>query len=483
MYLEYMLLRPPGGGSATHQEIARMMWGTSLSRWTMAHFFVAVAMLLLAEALMAAGYAYPVLDLRAPLGLVAVHLIVLGWLSLLMLGALYQFVPVITGKPLWSQRLALASLAAIAGGVAAMAAGFLGLAGIGAAPAPWLPAGGALVIVGFALAATDLGATLWRGRPLPLPARFVAAGLCFLLVTGTLGLIFACALTVAHAPAWTQTVLARGLPVHVAAGLGGWFTLTAMGVSYRLLSMFMLAPEADGRTSNWALRLSVAGVALIVAGGLLDPDATAASIALPAGEAIAGVGLALYAADMLRLYRTRRRRLLELNSKTAAAALGFLAVAAAGFAIAEATGRTAALIGPIGYLFVFGWLSGLGLGQLYKIVPFLTWLERFGPRMGKGPVPRVQDLVDERRAAPWFALYFLAVLGAALTIAVGLPVATRLAVALQLVASCLIASELWRARRADPAAVPATAPPSSKARLAPAAATPPSPHSGSAHSR
>jgi hypothetical protein len=451
-----------------------MVWGTSLSRWTMTHFVVAVAALLLAEALMVAGYAYPVIDLQAPVGFVAIHLIVLGWLSLLMLGALYQFVPVITAKPLWSQRLALASLLAIATGLAGMAIGFLGLAGTGADAAPWLPAGGILVVAGFALAALDLGTTLWRGRPLPLPAQFVAAGLFFLLITGSLGLIFACALTVAHAPGWTLTVLARGVPLHVAAGFGGWFTLTAMGVSYRLLSMFMLAPEAERWTGRWALRLSFAGLATMIVAGLLDAGGNpAAALATVIGEAAAGLGFALYIADMVRLYRTRRRRLLELNSKAAAVALGFSVLAGACLAIIQGTGRTADLIGPVGYLFVFGWLSGLGLSQLYKIVPFLTWLERFGPRMGKGPVPRVQDLVDERRATPWFVLYFLSVFAAAAAIAAGAPMAARLAIAAQLVATVLIATELWRARRADPSAGTAPARAQPGMRPAPLAATRP----------
>src|SRR5579875_3574520 len=34
-----------------------------------------------------------------------------------------------------------------------------------------------------------------------------------------------------------------------------------------------------------------------------------------------------------------------------------------------ARGGSPALLGPLSYLPVFGWLSGLGLDQLYKIVP------------------------------------------------------------------------------------------------------------------
>ncbi|MGH9559996.1 MAG: hypothetical protein ACRD3S_00955, partial [Terracidiphilus sp.] len=127
---------------------------------------------------------------------------------------------------------------------------------------------------------------------------------------------------------------------------------------------------------------------------------------------------------------------------------------------AAATGYPEPLVGGAGYLFLFGWLSGLGLSQLYKIVPFLTWLERYGSILGKQPVPRVQDLVNERRDRPWFILYFGAVTVAALCIVIGWPTVWRLAAAGQLVATLMIARALWLSRygaprRAQAAGLPA----------------------------
>ncbi|HEX2531035.1 MAG TPA: hypothetical protein VHK70_06135, partial [Burkholderiaceae bacterium] len=88
----------------------------------MVHFGCAIAALLLAEVLLVVGYADPLAALRAPATLVGVHLITIGWLSLLMLGAMYQFVPVITNTKLYSQRLPLYSLFAIGAGLPAMLA-------------------------------------------------------------------------------------------------------------------------------------------------------------------------------------------------------------------------------------------------------------------------------------------------------------------------------------------------------------------------
>lgn len=58
----------------------------------MTHFACAIAAFFLAQVLLLTGYADPLAELQAPATLIGVHLITIGWLSLLMLGALYPFV-------------------------------------------------------------------------------------------------------------------------------------------------------------------------------------------------------------------------------------------------------------------------------------------------------------------------------------------------------------------------------------------------------
>lgn len=426
----------------------------------MLHFGCAMGALLAAEALLAAGYADPLAALRAPATLVGVHLVTIGWLSLLMLGALYQFVPVITNTTLYSQRLPLYSILAIVPGLAAMLAGFVALGGNSFLHTVCLPIGGTLVLAGFVLGAVNLAVTLWRARPLPLPADFVASSLAFLLLTGLVGVGFALAFTLPRSPTFLRALVGRGLSLHVALGLGGWFTLTVMGVSYRLLSMFMLAPDEPRRSTRAALILTVGGLALLVTGALAGLWSDLAPGWVEAlGAALAGVGVVCYLADIVEFYRARKRRQLELNSITAAVALTLVALALALAAFALASGTLGRFAGAIGYLFLFGGLTGLGLSQLYKIIPFLTWLEVFGKRLGKGPVPRVQDLVNERRARPGFALYFAATVLASAALAGSLVLAWKMAAALQLVATVLIAVELWRARHPDPNTRPSLARP------------------------
>ena len=78
---------------------------------------------------------------------------------------------------------------------------------------------------------------------------------------------------------------------------------------------------------------------------------------------------------------------------------------------------------------------------------FLTWLECYGPVLGKTATPRVQDLVVERRAIKWFVLYFLAVWGATAALLLDRPLAFRVAAAVMVIATCGIIVQLVRARR------------------------------------
>src|SRR6185312_2252840 len=162
--------------------------GVALSRWTMSYFAAALAALIGAESLMASGYGYPAAPVGAPETLVLVHIVAIGWLSLLMCGALFQFVPVLIARPLYSNMLPLPTLGLLLAGLLALLLGFLQTAGTIPPHTGYFAGAAILLAAGFGLALWNLGRTLWAARPLPLPARFVVVGLCCLGVTVFLGI-------------------------------------------------------------------------------------------------------------------------------------------------------------------------------------------------------------------------------------------------------------------------------------------------------
>jgi hypothetical protein len=425
------------------------MNGVSICRWAMSYFAVALIFLVVAEVLMALGYGFPQAALRAPETLILVHLVAIGWLSLLMCGALLQFVPVLVAQPLYDGMLPLPTLVLLVAGLAALILGFLQLDGQIDPRLPFFVLAAALLGLGFALFLWNLACTMRSARTWTLPARFVIVGLFSVVGTAALGTIFALALAGLTAYEPFLALASSGLPLHVIAGIGGWLTATAIGVSYRLLAMFMLAPEIERGSTKLVLGLGTIALTIAVGGGVLaillrsDP----ARLVLPVAAGLGLVAVVLYGVDMIYLYRIRKRRHIELNSRMAAFALFSLAASIVLIVALFALRRLADHAGVVLFLIAFGWLSGLGLAQLYKIVAFLTWLECYGPVLGKAETPRVQDLVVEPRTTKWFRLYFLAVWGGALALIVGYPAVFQVCAATMLVATGGIVSELVRTRR------------------------------------
>jgi hypothetical protein len=422
--------------------------GVTLSRWTMSYFAAALVALMAAEGLMAAGFGYPAVPIEAPETLILVHVVAIGWLSFLMCGALFQFVPVLIARPLHSNFLPLPTLACLVTGLVALLFGFLQLRSYVTLEASLFPMAAVLLAAGFGLALWNLGRTLWAARPLPLPAQFVVVGLFSVGATVVLGIVFALILGGATAYPHFLDVTAVGLPIHVIAGLGGWLTFTAMGVSYRLLAMFMLAPELDGATTRGAFYAGASALPVLIIGGM---TAICIGGSVPMVLGLTGLlgfcALLLYGRDVVHLYRSRKRRTIELNSRMAAVALINLAAATTLIVILLGFGAFERNAAAVIFLVSFGWLSGLGLAKLFKIVAFLTWLECYGPVLGKTATPRVQDLVVERRAIKWFTLYFLAVWSATAALLLDQPLAFRIAAVSMAIATAGIIVQLVRARR------------------------------------
>ncbi|MDP1584472.1 MAG: hypothetical protein Q8M18_13715 [Bradyrhizobium sp.] len=421
------------------------MIGARISRWTMSYFAMALAWLFIALALMVAGVGFPAADLESPDTLVLVHVVCIGWLSVAMCGALLQFVPVLVVRPLYREEWALPALGLLGAGLTLLIAGFLALGGRLPAWLWLLPLGASLLLAGFGMIVVDLGLTAWL-RPAG-PIRFVLVGLVSLCVTVAFGAVFAFALA-GWGGATGAVMLASGLPLHAIAGLGGWLTLTAMGVSYRLLSMFMLSPEVDDRKSGTTLVAGALAMAVTVMGGILATWLVSGLNVVLSIAAILGLAtVALYGRDVAGIFRGRMRRHLELNTRMAILSFTSLAGTALLGVVLVSTRAFEAQVGAFVFLAVFGWLSGLVLAKLYKIVAFLTWLETYGPVMGRAPTPRVQDLVAEARASKWFVTYYTAVWLGTLMLLAGEPSAFRAAAAAMSIGIAGIVREVVRTRR------------------------------------
>lgn len=359
------------------------------------------------------------------------HIVTLGWITLTIMGASYQMVPVVLGVRLWSERAAYVAFWHYVPGVVLLVVGFWWF---------WPPlfvAGGTLVVGGLLTYTLNMVRTLARvhGRSLYRPYFLAATG--YLLAVGVYGLTLAVD--------FLHPFLGQGpvdhIVFHVLLGVGGWVTLLAMGVAYKLTPMFTLS---HGRGDGWGR-----SVFALVAGGLLALIVvlaiTPSRLPVALTALVPTAGILLFLADQTLYLRERRRKRLDLGMRFTAVALGYLALTTALGWGALAGGRVPAPVVLI--LALFGWVGCLMTGQAYKIVPFLVWVHRFGARAGLEPVP----LLREMYGAAWGEanLWAFAPAGALMAAGVGwaLPAATEAGALCLLIGSLLLIGNLVRVLR------------------------------------
>jgi hypothetical protein len=62
-------------------------------------------------------------------------------------------------------------------------------------------------------------------------------------------------------------------------------------------------------------------------------------------------------------------------------------------------------------LYVIGWVIFSILGYLYKIVPFLWWTHKYADQMGKGNVPTLAQMINEKWATIIYVSFIIGIVG------------------------------------------------------------------------
>jgi hypothetical protein len=302
--------------------------------------------------------------------LAVLHLVTLGTLAMVAIGASLQLLPVALRTPAPNAIAARILQALLIMGVPVLA---YGMASGGAVP---MSLGGAAVASGLILYAAITARALRRAQGSKLVRAHAWASLGCLLALGLLGL----SLLGDFVHGWLEDHAALAA-AHLIIASYGFLGLLVMGLSQVLVPMFALAPSPPTRPGWAALALAVAAL-LTASIGWLVP---AALMALPA--------VLLHVAVMSLALRHRVRR--RLGPSFALIRLGWGMLPASlvlGGAVAAGLlpSRFATLFGLV---LIGGWLLSTVLGVLMRILPFLATLHaaKSGRRIG-----RTAELAEER---------------------------------------------------------------------------------------
>ena len=322
----------------------------------------------------------------APATLAATHLLGLGFLSLVIVGALFQLLPVLAGAPVprvvWVSR-AVYGLWIL--GIPLLVTGFLtssmdvqltGLAPLG---------GGVLILV------VALVLAVRRAASAVETVRAVGLSAAALLVVAGLGAVVLLALNarvgLMSLPAWVD--------LHLSWALLGWSGLLLVGIGVQLVPLFHVTPPYP----PWFVRVAPAvvfGALLVVTAGHLRDSWVFRSL----GVTLALAVFVAFAVLTLRLQAARRRPVFDPTLAFWWLGLGCLLGAVMAWLV-DAPGTV------VGVLALAGAGVAVPSGVLYKVVPFLAWFHLQAIQLDRArfdvALPHMKSLVSDRAAYTHFA--------------------------------------------------------------------------------
>ena len=314
-----------------------------------------------------------------------VHLFLLGFVMVIIFGAMAQLIPVVLEVGHAVVDLYYAILPLLVVGMLGMVFGFW------VNPA-LLSYGGLLVLVAMITFAIEAFATLKKTERRTLTVKTVAVSNSYLLLGILSGFIIALGLSGAIA-----VDVSSVLKAHVYAVLGGFVLLTIMGLSLTLLPMFSLAHGFDEKPIKRGFNLVAIGVGVVFGSAIFGVD-----ILEWLGYALTLIGVGFYIQQIYIIYKLTVRKELDIWAKSMLFGFSSLIASVILGVLSFLPNTNEAWLHTSVWFLMIGFIGFLINGHLYKIVPFLVWFERFSPLVGKEPVPMLHEMYPKEQASMMF---------------------------------------------------------------------------------
>lgn len=332
----------------------------------------------------------PLLDIsniRSPLGIGAMHLFILGFATMLAMGAVYQLVPVVINETLFSSKLGIVHYFAFTTGIIGLLIGFFQfnpLVLIGAST---------LAVIGVIIFVINISLTIAKTKVFNSILFATVSSFVYLLLTVITGLIMGLNFSFGFLGGAHTALLAA----HIWFGFIGWFMFLIVGYSFKMLPMFYLAHGQSVKLQKWILILFHASLLIITMNFFLQLGFFVTII----GLITFFVALGLY---RYHIYEIQKKKFKRNPGKgitlTVYAVNGFIIIvglAIVALIIKPELFASLSFLTSMSVIYLFGWIGITILGYLSKIVPFLWWTFRFGERVGKENVPSLHDMIDENK--------------------------------------------------------------------------------------
>lgn len=316
------------------------------------------------------------------------HMAALGWGTCMIFGAYYQLVPVILETELYSTRLAWLSWATLLPGVICLVYAFWIFA-----PDIHMQAGALLVLISTVIFTVDIYLTAAKTERQTIQEDFILTACLFLSFTVLLGTALVFNFTMAFLP---QGQL-HYLRIHAHLGLAGWFLLTIVGVSSKLVPMFLVSSYKNDKLLQASYYLIITALILFMTDSyFFGLNAKTYFIA-----AIGVTGVGCYLLYISKCIGGRIKKHIDIPMKHSLLSFtllgtGIICIPFVIYYYLHHNQMNTKFTLIYGTILLMGWITALILGQTFKTLPFIVWSKHYGHLAGKGRIPMPSDLFNTK---------------------------------------------------------------------------------------
>ncbi|MFQ6105656.1 MAG: hypothetical protein ACE5NL_01115, partial [Candidatus Hydrothermarchaeaceae archaeon] len=317
------------------------------------------------------------------------HGALLGFVTLTIMGAMYQIIPTILGRALHSPALAKKQFWFVNTGIAGMLAGLL-------AGANYLfILSGTITALASCLFAYIIYRTM-AGAKLEITLRFFAAAIAYLIAAVTLGIFMAAG-------------FGELVTLHSHIALLGFVTLTIMGAMYQMfpmLSMRELYSRKIAGATFWTVNAGILGFFFLAF--------FKEKMALQASGAIVLISVLLFAYNLFMTLHEKVRAPqtgIDLSVKFCVSAILYLILSTAMGLFFTVCHPARNLVAAHAHVALLGFVTLTIMGAMYHLIPMLSWMRKYAERIGEKGVPALEEMFSKPLGKALLYLTNLGILG------------------------------------------------------------------------
>ena len=327
------------------------------------------------------------------------HMAVLGWAIMIVFGALYQLIPVVFETSLYSEKLAKFTFWLSGFSVLFLTYSFW----IGAYTSLLIYAS-VLMFISLMLFVINVMLSYKDSKLKNISSKFVITAVFWLAITELIGTLIAFNFRLN----FLSEIHLHYLKIHATIGLIGWFLLLIIGVGSTLIPMFLVSHELnDKKLKNAYYFINFGLIALSINWFFVHHNFVDVFFWLSIV-----IGILFFMSFVYDSYKKRMRKVLDIGMRhTMLSIISVVLPIVISLVVTIGFGIEQILIFRVitiyGFSIIFGFITTLILGQTYKTLPFVIWLDKYKGLVGKIKTPMPRELYSEKIANIHFYIYLL----------------------------------------------------------------------------